>query len=344
MPLKGIYILFLGVFFLLTISCRPSEKKTITLEQANSLIKQADGDLSEQNYLAALQGFESALVYYKNFQPNGSKVDELRAKIRQTKAMSLVSHFQAVENQNEDDADKQLLPKTLEAKDFRVLQLYGNPVLKRKWTDRKLQKSGEFVGKGRKFTLFLKDGVELFLDNKHHQTLRSCGPAGFTLWENSVTEISSGIYLISGKNLPAEGWFFSYPIGQFYLRTDEAFAVMIETTTNGGCKIISLVGTTELIMDSGVRSIISPGELTFLMRDEFSVKMNIELSTFIGTSKLFSEFASPPPMHKKMRQQALIQALRTKKHYRALVGDAKTLDDFEVQILKEEDAFKDSGD
>ena len=41
-----------------------------------------------------------------------------------------------------------------------------------------------------------------------------------------------------------------------------------------------------------------------------------------------------------MRQQALIQALRTKRHYRALVGDAKTLEDFEVQVLEEEDLVK----
>ena len=85
---------------------------------------------------------------------------------------------------------------------------------------------------------------------------------------------------------------------------------------------------------------VSPGELVFAMDDHFSRKMNVELSTLMATSSLFTDFEEPPKLFKKMRQQALIQALRTKRHYRALVGDAKTLENFEVQLMEEEDLVK----
>ena len=57
--------------------------------------------------------------------------------------------------------------------------------------------------------------------------------------------------------------------------------------------------------------------------DGFSRKMNIELSTFIASSSLISAFKEPPGFAKKLRQNALIQAIRTRKHFRVLVGDAK---------------------
>ena len=51
------------------------------------------------------------------------------------------------------------------------------------------------------------------------------------------------------------------------------------------------------------------------------------------TSKLMTGFQQPPVYLKKLRQQAMIQALRTKKRYRAVVGDAKDSKDFEIQVL-----------
>ena len=63
--------------------------------------------------------------------------------------------------------------------------------------------------------------------------------------------------------------------------------------------------------------------------------MSVELSTLMVTSKLITGFEEPPIFHKKLKQQALIQALRTKKRFRTVVGDAKTNSDFQIKVLEE---------
>ena len=77
-----------------------------------------------------------------------------------------------------------------------------------------------------------------------------------------------------------------------------------------------------------------PDENGFILPEGFSRKMSVELSTLMVTSKLMTGFDDPPVYHKKLRQQAMIQALRTKKRYKAVVGDAKNSDDFEIRVLK----------
>ena len=72
------------------------------------------------------------------------------------------------------------------------------------------------------------------------------------------------------------------------------------------------------------------------MTDGFSRKMSIELSTLMVTSKLMTAFDEPPNYYKKLKQQALIQALRTKKRFRTVVGDAKNNSDFQIKILESE--------
>ena len=63
--------------------------------------------------------------------------------------------------------------------------------------------------------------------------------------------------------------------------------------------------------------------------------MNVELSTLIVTSNLLTDFEDPPAFLKKLRQQAMMQALRTKKRFRTVVGDVKGADNFELKVLKE---------
>ena len=336
MPPVGIFSLVYLCWLFSLISCRSDNQNTITLKEANLLLEQAQLDLAAHNYTDALNGFESALNYFEKTGSDSLKIDEIKSLIRQTKAISLVNHFRPL-HQNEDKINQpNLLPLTLEDKDFEVLQVVGNPAVSRKWTSRTLKETGEFVGKGRKFTLTSKDGVELLLENENENRVRAIGPAGFTVQDSNVIELTSGSYLVTGKKLAKSGWNIFYPIGEVVLRSDDDFVILIETTTNGGCKIINLVGEVGLFMNKQSQQTLYPGELVFLMTHEFSVKMNIELSTFIATAKIFSAFEFPPKRHRKIRQEALIQALRTKRHYRALVGDAKTLNDFEVKILEEE--------
>jgi len=76
--------------------------------------------------------------------------------------------------------------------------------------------------------------------------------------------------------------------------------------------------------------------LVFALPEGFSRKMSVELSTLMVTSKLMTGFDDPPVYLKKLRQQAMIQALRTRKRYKAVVGDAKNSEDFEIKVLKPE--------
>ena len=336
MPPLGIFSVWYLFWLLSLISCRPDSQSTITLKEATLLIEQAELNLAAHNYIDALNGFEAALNYFEKSGSSPSKIEVLKAQIRQTKAISLVSHFRS-SHQSEDIINQSnLLPRTLEDKDFEILQVVGNPLVSRKWTSRTLKETGEFVGKGRKFTLTSKDGVEVRLGKENENGVRAIGSAGFTLQDTNILEITSGSYLINGRKLNKSGWKIFYPIGEVFVRSEDDFVLMIETTTNGGCKVINLVGEVGLFMNNQTQQTLYPGELVFLMSQEFSVKMNIELSTFIATAKIFSAFEFPPKRHRKIRQEALIQALRTKRHYRALVGDAKTLNDFEVKILEEE--------
>lgn len=63
--------------------------------------------------------------------------------------------------------------------------------------------------------------------------------------------------------------------------------------------------------------------------------MNVELSTLIVTSNLLTDFPTPPIYHAKLRQQAMLQAMRTKKKFRTVVGDVKGRENFELKILEE---------
>ena len=102
-------------------------------------------------------------------------------------------------------------------------------------------------------------------------------------------------------------------------------------TTNGGLKIISLLGEVEL-KQKGTSSTSLSRQLIF-STDGFSRKMSVELSTLMVTSKLITGLKNLY-FHKKLKQQALIQALRTKKRFRTVVGDAKTNSDFQIGYLK----------
>ena len=59
---------------------------------------------------------------------------------------------------------------------------------------------------------------------------------------------------------------------------------------------------------------VLPGDLCFVLPDKsLSRKMSIELSTLMVTSKLITAFSKPLPFVNKLKQQAMMQALRTRK-------------------------------
>jgi len=63
--------------------------------------------------------------------------------------------------------------------------------------------------------------------------------------------------------------------------------------------------------------------------------MSVELSTLMVTSKLLTGFEKPLPFMKRINQQAMMQALRTKQRFRTVVGDVKGTRDFEIKVIEE---------
>jgi hypothetical protein len=341
MPTQGIcQVCLLGFFLLYASSCRSSKEKVNHLEEANSLTQAGETALGEGRYDDAVRSFQNALTHTQKIKDGSMLSDSLSSKIRQAKAKSLIYHFQSNSNDQEDSDREALLPPTLESQEFLVLQSFGNVSAQRIWAKRMIYGEDDFVGKGRKITVLPNSGIELSLNPTYDLTVRSVGSSGFVLPETNLCEFYSGAFLISGKRLSPRVWSFVCPLGQVWVESGTSFAFTLEITTNGGCKLITLAGEPVFYLENRTRLALEPGELVFVMQNEFSQKMNIELSTYIATTPLVADFEEPPMLSRKMRQQALIQALRTKRHYRALVGDAKTMDDFEVNILDEQDVEK----
>ena len=339
MPAMGIFrVISASVLFCSLVGCIQTNPTVDHQQLANALMYKGDIAANESKFTEALAFYETGLNHALNLSDKGDMIVEFQSKIRQTKAKSLVYHFksnQVPARVNRND----LLPATLETKDFIVLQSFGSVCLNRKWTESKIDNLRKFFGMGRKVTVFPKSGVEFIPNGDQKLISRIVGPAGFLQSNTSTIEVYSGIYLFSAKKKPAN-LIIEYPLGKLSIEADTPFAFILEITTNGGCKIIGLLGELNFYMADKRSVPVAPGELVFAMDDNFSRKMHVELSTLMATSSLFTDFEGPPELFKKMRQQALIQALRTKRHYRVLVGDAKTLDDFEVQVLEEEDLVK----
>ena len=130
--------------------------------------------------------------------------------------------------------------------------------------------------------------------------------------------------------------FVRCPLSEMRIRSDDSFAIMVGITTNGGMKVICLLGKIS-IKTKNFSETLLPGELTFALPEGFSRKMNIELSTLMVTANLLTAFEDPPPYMKKLRQQAMLQAMRTNKRFRTVVGDVKGNENFELKVLREEE-------
>ena len=339
MPAMGIFrVISASVLFCSLVGCIQTNPTVDHQQLANAFMQKGDIAAKEAKFTEALAFYESGLSHALNLPDKSEMIVDFQAKIRQTKAKSLVYHFKS--HQDATSVDKtNLLPATLETKDFSVLQSYGVVSLNRIWTDSKIDNLRKFFGMSRKVTVFPKSGFEFTPNGGQKLISRVVGPAGFLQSDSSKIEAYSGIYLFSAKERPSN-LIIEYPLGELTIEPSTPFAFILEITTNGGCKIIGLLGELNFNMADKTSVRVAPGELVFAMDDDFSRKMNVELSTLMATSSLFTDFEEPPELFKKMRQQALIQALRTKRHYRALVGDSKTLEDFEVQVLEEEDLVK----
>ena len=116
-------------------------------------------------------------------------------------------------------------------------------------------------------------------------------------------------------------------------------AVMFGVTEVGGLKAICVNGKVQLTLKGNVVADLKPGELIFVFTEgnNFSRKVDLELATVMQTSSLISDFKEPLPFLEELARNARKQNRSIKGRFKALVGDAKSDQDFELMILKDKE-------
>ena len=113
--------------------------------------------------------------------------------------------------------------------------------------------------------------------------------------------------------------------------------LFVQVTTNGGLKLITLAGRTvvEKLSSSEKKVELLPGELVFAkpLDKGFSDKLNVNLKTLVATSALVHEFPDTSGFRRDLAKAVLEQEVLIRKRYRAVVGDARTPDTFDIREL-----------
>ena len=178
------------------------------------------------------------------------------------------------------------------------------------------------------------------LPGKENLTLRAVHACSFSLPSRDALRIHSGAYALRADEDDAK-LRLEAPFAELELTSDDPFAVMFGVTTNGGLKLISLLGEAQLRRPGEKTLKLRPGQLVFVLPKGYSRKMYVELSTLITTADLLTAFEEPPTYYKRLKTEALAQALRTRRRYRTVVGDVKGTESFEVKVLREDEKKKD---
>jgi len=218
-----------------------------------------------------------------------------------------------------------------EGKDFFINQSYGKSVARKVWGNRDSLNESTYLGQGRTVTVLPDGGVELTEARNNLFGLRCVEAGSFTLRTQDIIDLHSGSYMIHTFK-PEHSIELNSVFAKIRIYSDAPFVFLANVTTSGGLKLISLLGRIHLVAESNKQELI-PGELVFLSQNEFSRKMNVELSTLIVTAKLLNGFPKPSSFLPKLRQQAIIQSLRSEKRFRTSVGDLKGNQNFELKLL-----------
>jgi hypothetical protein len=288
--------------------------------------------LEEEEYDGALFELNKAMGMLKHKYSNPLRA-EVEKQIRITQGKIVVSRYARKDKAEKKEEGSGLLPLNKEAEDFRVQQVFGKVLARNLWENRDSLSINMPLGKGRTVTVMPRAGIEIEESRSRAFSLRCVQAASFTLVGPSQLQLHSGSYAISSQTA-VTSLRVSSTLTDLTLSSDHPYALMAGVTTNGGMKVICLLGKIALSVD-GKSENLMPGELVFALPDGFSRKMNVELSTLIVTSNLLTDFPAPPVYHAKLRQQAMLQAMRTKKKFRTVVGDVKGRENFELKILEE---------
>jgi hypothetical protein len=291
-------------------------------------------DLQEKReYDGSLWELNKAMGMVKNNYNHPLRI-KIEEAIRITKGKMLVSKYASRKRSSPlIDGGDELETIENEPSDFVVQQVFGKSLARKVWENRDELKEEDPVGLGRTVTVLPDGGVEISANYTQGFSLRSVQAASFSLVSESEISLHSGSYCFYSTHSNSKIK-ISSTLADVELFSEQPFAMMVGVTTNGGMKVIGLLGRIQLTLDGESKEIL-PGNLVFCLPNDFSRKMDVELNTLLMTSKLLNSFKKPVLFHKKLNQQALLQALRTKNRYRSTVGDVKGNKNFEVTIFPE---------
>ena len=289
----------------------------------------------QEEFVPAVSAFKKAIALLEQDQkPDPLLHERIEQALRITKGRAIVARYKGSLSDSSVGKAQATIPS--EPKDINVRQVFGSVLLRGEFEPRSLSKSGEAFGFGRRVTVSSKSGVDLDLPGKANFNLRAVDAGSFTLPTPGVLDAHSGAYLLRANEDDGEIR-IEAPFAEVEVSGDDPFAVMIGITTNGGLKMISLLGEVELRRPGQKLEKLRPGQLVFVLPKGYSRKMYIELSTLIATADLLTAFEEPPPYYKRLKTEALVQALRTKRRFRTVVGDVKGRDSFEMKVLREDE-------
>ena len=310
-----------------------------TVENAQSevlLLLEKGQSLADQGeFVPAITAFNRAIGLLEQDQQQDPLLRErIEQALRITKGRAIVARYKGSLSDSSVGKAQATIPS--EPKDVSVRQVFGSVLLRGEFKPRSLTQSGETLGFGRRVTVSSKSGVDLDFRGKAGFNLRVVDAGSFTLPTPGVLDTHSGAYLLRANEddgkIRVEA-----PFAEVEVSGDDPFAVMLGITTNGGLKMISLLGEVELRRSGQDLQKLRPGQLVFVLPKGYSRKMYVELSTLITTADLLTAFKEPPPYYKRLKTEALVQALRTKRRFRTVVGDVKGTDSFEMKVLREDE-------
>ena len=108
--------------------------------------------------------------------------------------------------------------------------------------------------------------------------------------------------------------------------------IIIETTSNGGFKVIPLEVKATLTTDKGGTKKLSDGRLLLVLNEptEFGDAYDLDLLLLLKSSRLINSFPDPLPTFDRIGLSIYEQQLKLKGKYNALIGDATSKDNLQI--------------
>lgn len=220
--------------------------------------------------------------------------------------------------------------------DITITQVYDNLEAKQFKESEKdyLTTSSALVGKPVPLNTPIIVGRQSRFEIAHPQyILRVGGASKFEIRNNNEFTFSQGVILVQ-------------PLSEAFklaIRTERSFfsvsglgTFIMETTSNGGCKIIGLSDRTSITLTGGEARTIIPGKLVFVVpnNDQFGADMDIDLHALYSTSNLIHGFDQPLERFKALRYAVFFQMHEIEGKSNALIGDAKDGENFDVILME----------